>query len=130
MTGHNPQPVHQSSHHRDKPGGGAVREFIPDLIEVGVDALNPVQLSAEGMQLKELKHDFGNDITFWGGGIDTQTVLNRKSPSEVEDAVKRNADILSPGGGFVFCQVHNIQPDVAPENVIAMYNALDQYGKY
>lgn len=109
---------------------GAVREFIPDLIEVGVDALNPVQLSAEGMQLKELKHDFGKDITFWGGGVDTQTVLNRKTPAEVEDAVKRSIDILSPGGGFVFCQVHNIQPDVNPENVLAMYKALDQYGNY
>lgn len=109
---------------------GAVREFIADLIEVGVDALNPVQLSAEGMQLKELKRDFGKDMTFWGGGVDTQTVLNRKTPAEVEDAVKRSLDILSPGGGFVFCQVHNIQPDVNPENIIAMYRALDQYGNY
>ena len=109
---------------------GAVREFIPDLIEVGVDALNPVQLSAEGMQLKELKRDFGSDITFWGGGVDTQTVLNRKTPAEIEDAVKRNIDILSPGGGFVFCQVHNIQPDINPENILAMYKTLDQYGNY
>ena len=109
---------------------GAVREFIPDLIEIGVDAINPVQLSAKGMDLKALKHDFGNDITFWGGGIDTQTVLNRKPPTEVEDAVKQSIDILSPGGGFVFCPVHNIQPDVTPENIITMYNVLDQYGNY
>jgi uroporphyrinogen decarboxylase len=107
---------------------GAVRDFIPDLIEVGVDALNPVQLSAEGMDLKELKQDFGKDITFWGGGVDTQTVLNRQSPTGVMDAVRRNVDTLAPGGGFVFCQVHNIQPDVPPENVVAMFEALDEYG--
>ena len=105
---------------------GAVREFIPDLIEVGVDALNPVQLSADGMELEGLKHDFGDDLTFWGGGVDTQTVLNRQTPAQVEDAVKRNVDTLAPGGGFVFCQVHNIQPDVPPQNVIAMYKALGQ----
>lgn len=105
---------------------GAVREFIPDLIEVGVDALNPVQLSAHGMELEGLKRDFGDDLTFWGGGVDTQTVLNRQTPAEVEDAVKRNVDILAPGGGFVFCQVHNIQPDVRPQNVMAMYKALGQ----
>ncbi len=104
---------------------GAVRDFLPDLIELGVDALNPVQISAAGMELRALKRDFGKDITFWGGGVDTQSVLNRKSPPEVQDAVKRNVDILAPGGGFVFCQVHNVQPDVAPENVVAMFQALD-----
>jgi uroporphyrinogen decarboxylase len=109
---------------------GAVRDFIPDLIEVGVDALNPVQISADGMDPKALKRDFGGDLTFWGGGMDTQSVLNRKGPAEVGDAVRRNVDILAPGGGFVFCQVHNIQPDVPPENVVAMYRALDEYGLY
>ncbi len=109
---------------------GSVREFIPDLIEAGADALNPIQLSAEGMELKGLKADFGSDLTFWGGGIDTQSVLNKASPSEVKDAVKRSVDILAPGGGFVFCQVHNIQPDVPPENVTAMFEALDACGAY
>jgi len=109
---------------------GAVREFIPDLIEVGVDALNPVQISAGGMEPKELKNDFGNDITFWGGGIDTQTVLNRSTPAGIEDAVKRSVDILAPGGGFVFTQVHNIQPDVPPGNVIAMNDAFKKYAAY
>ena len=109
---------------------GAVREFITDLIEVGVDALNPVQISAEGMDPKELKNDFGNDITFWGGGIDTQTVLNKGTPIEIEDAVKRSVDILAPGGGFVFTQVHNIQPDVPAENVIAMNDAFNKYAAY
>ena len=109
---------------------GAVRAFIPDLIEIGVDALNPVQLSADGMDLRGLKRDFGKDLTFWGGGIDTQTVLNHASPSKVAEAVRRSVDVLAPGGGFVFCQVHNIQPDVPPGNVMAMYNALDACGTY
>jgi len=109
---------------------GAVRDFIPDLIEIGIDALNPVQLSANGMDLRSLKRDFGNDLTFWGGGIDTQTVLNTAAPPDVAEAVKRSVDLLAPGGGFVFCQVHNIQPDVPPENVIAMYEALDECGNY
>ncbi|MDD5707763.1 MAG: uroporphyrinogen decarboxylase family protein [Kiritimatiellae bacterium] len=104
---------------------GAVREFIPDLIEIGVDALNPVQISAVGMEPAKLKRDFGSDITFWGGGVDTQTVLNKKTPAEVADAVRRNVEIMAPGGGFVFCQVHNIQPDVPAENVVAMFDALD-----
>jgi len=107
---------------------GAVREFIPDLIEVGVDALNPVQISADGMESKALKRDFGNDLTFWGGGVDTQAVLNRQTAAGVRDAVRRSVDELAPGGGFVFCQVHNIQPDVPPENVVAMYQALDECG--
>jgi uroporphyrinogen decarboxylase len=109
---------------------GAVRDFIPDLIEVGVDALNPVQVSAAGMDAAGLKRDFGQAITFWGGGVDTQAVLNRRTPAEVADAIRRHVEILAPGGGFVFCQVHNIQPDVPPENVVAMYAALDRYGAY
>lgn len=108
---------------------GAIREFIPDLIECGVNAINPVQLSAEGMDIAALKKDFGRDVTFWGGGVDTQKVLNRLTPAEVKLAVKRNIDILAPGGGFVFCQVHNIQPDVPPENVVAMFEAVDEYEK-
>ena len=105
---------------------GAVREFIPDLIETGVDALNPVQISAEGMGPAELKRDFGKEITFWGGGVDTQSILNRQNPVKVKDSIRKNRDIFGPGGGFVFCQVHNIKPDVPPENVIAMFEALDQ----
>ncbi|MDD5704597.1 MAG: uroporphyrinogen decarboxylase family protein [Kiritimatiellae bacterium] len=103
---------------------GAVREFIPDLIELGVTALNPVQVSAAGMDLAGLKRAFGGDIAFWGGGVDTQAVLNKRTPAEVADAVKRTLDIMAPNGGYVFCQVHNIQPDVPPENVVAMFEAL------
>ena len=109
---------------------GAVRAFIPDLIEVGVDALNPVQISAAGMEPAGLKRDFGTAITFWGGGVDTQTVLNQKAPADVADAVRRSVETLAPGGGFVFCPVHNIQPDVPPQNVVALFEALERYGGY
>ena len=104
---------------------GSIREFIPDLIEIGVDAINPVQLSAKNMDLKNLKKDFGDSVTFWGGGIDTQNVLNHGTIHEVRESIKRNIDILAPGGGFVFCQVHNIQADVPVENINAMYEILD-----
>ncbi len=106
---------------------GAVREFIPDLIEAGVDAINPVQVSAAGMDSADLKRDFGKAITFWGGGCDTQRVLRSGSRQEVFDEVKRRIDDFAPGGGFVFTQVHNIQPDVPAENLLAMFEAFAEY---
>ena len=109
---------------------GAIRELIPDLIEAGMDILNPVQFTAAGMDLKGLKKDFGKDITFWGGGVDTQSTLNKGKPEVVKDEVKRIMDILAPGGGFVFAPVHNIQDDVSPENFWAMWDTLQEYGKY
>ncbi len=104
---------------------GSIRAFLPDLVEIGVDAINPVQITAEKMAPADLKKDFGDVLTFWGGGVDTQAVLNSGTPAVVKESVRRNVDILAPGGGFVFCQVHNIQPDVPPENVLAMYEALE-----
>ncbi len=109
---------------------GAIREIIPDLIDAGLDILNPVQFTAVGMELKGLKKDFGDVLTFWGGGIDTQSTLNKKSPAEVRDEVKKVLDIMAPGGGFVFAPVHNIQDDVSPENFWAMWDTLQEYGKY
>ena len=109
---------------------GSVRWAIPDLIEIGVDALNPVQVSAAGMESAGLKRDFGRDITFWGGGCDTQHVLSRGSVQEVKEEVKRRLADFAPGGGFIFCQVHNVQPEVPPENVVAMLEAADEYGLY
>ena len=109
---------------------GAIREVIPDLIEAGVDILNPVQFTAAGMELKGLKKDFGDVLTFWGGGVDTQTVLNQGDPRQVEDQVKEILDIMAPGGGFVFAPVHNIQDDVPPANFWAMWDTLQEYGKY
>lgn len=103
---------------------GSVYQFIPDLIEAGIDALNPVQVTAADMDSKKLKQEFGQYITFWGGGCDTQHVLNSGTPQQVREEVKRRVNDFSPGGGFVFTQVHNIQPDVPPENVVAMYEAL------
>jgi uroporphyrinogen decarboxylase len=102
---------------------GSVRWVIPDLIEIGVDALNPVQVSAGGMDSAQLKRDFGRDITFWGGGCDTQHILNRGTEREVREEVERRISDFAPGGGFVFCQVHNIQPEVPPQNVVAMLEA-------
>jgi uroporphyrinogen decarboxylase len=109
---------------------GAIREILPDLIDAGLDILNPVQFTAIGMDLKELKRDFGDVLTFWGGGVDTQSTLNNGTPQHVADEVKRIIDILAPGGGFVFAPVHNIQDDVSPENFWAMWDALQEYGKY
>lgn len=103
---------------------GSVRYALPDLIEIGVDALNPVQVSAAGMDSAELKREFGRDITFWGGGCDTQHVLNRGTPAQVRAEVRRRLADFSPGGGFVFTQVHNVQPEVPPENVVAMLEAV------
>ncbi len=109
---------------------GAVSELIPDLIEAGIDVLNPVQVSAAGMDTKELKRRFGKDITFYGGGVDTQRILPRGTPQLVRDEVRRRIDDLAPGGGFIFNTVHNIQADVPPENIVAMWEALQEYGAY
>jgi uroporphyrinogen decarboxylase len=109
---------------------GNVRPLLPDFIEMGVDILNPVHVRAAGMNPVELKRDFGRDIVFWGGGVDTQDVLPHGTPADVRDDVRRNIDALAPGGGFVFNTVHNIQADVPPENMVAMWQALREYGAY
>lgn len=103
---------------------GNVRPIIPDLIEIGADILNPVHVNATGMEPVQLKIDFGKDIVFWGGGVDTQHVLPNGSTSDVADDVKKNIDALAPGGGYVFNTVHNIQAEVPPENIMAMWNTL------
>ena len=109
---------------------GSVRSLIPDLIEIGIDALNPIQVGAVNMDTKQLKSEFGSELSFWGGGIDTQKVLPHGSISEVKDEVKRRIDDLAPGGGFVFAAVHNIQPDVPPENIRAMWEAFQEHCSY
>lgn len=111
---------------------GAIRELIPDLIEIGVDILNPVQVNAAGMDSTALKRDFGRDIAFWGGGVDTQGAFGsgKVDVQAVKDDVRRRIDDLAPGGGFVFSAVHNIQENVPPENIIAMWEAWRDYGKY
>jgi uroporphyrinogen decarboxylase len=109
---------------------GNVRPVIPDFIEIGIDILNPVHITATGMEPVQLKKDFGRDIVFWGGGVDTQKVLSSCSPARVSENVKSNLEALAPGGGFVFATVHNIQSEVPPQNIIAMWETLQKYGKY
>ena len=109
---------------------GSVMEYLPDLLDNGIDILNPVQISAKGMDPARLKAEFGDRLVFWGGGIDAQHVLPRASPQEVREHVRRNIEAFKPGGGYVFNNVHNIQGDVPPENVLAMFDAAYEFGKY
>lgn len=106
---------------------GAVRPLLPDLIDAGLDAINPVQISGRGMEAEGLKRDFGRDITFWGGGCDTQHILPEATPEQVRDHVLRQCEIMAPGGGFVFQQVHNILANVPAANIIAMYDAVKEF---
>ncbi len=106
---------------------GSIYDIIPDLIDIGVDIINPVQFSAKNMELKKLKKEFGKYITFWGGGCDTQHILPYADIQTIKEHVKKCIETLSPSGGFVFCQIHNIQPDVPPENIMAMYEAVKEY---
>jgi uroporphyrinogen decarboxylase len=109
---------------------GAVVEYIPDLLDNGIDILNPVQISAKGMDPAKLKAEFGDKLVFWGGAIDSQHVLPRGTPEEVRDSIRRNMEAFKPGGGYVFNNVHNIQADVPPENILAMYDAALEFGRY
>jgi len=109
---------------------GSVVEYIPELLDNGIDILNPVQVNAQGMEPRDLKAKFGDRLAFWGGAIDTQHILPRASPAEVREAVRRNVWVLKAGGGYVFNNVHNIQADVPPENVLAMFDAAYEFGVY
>jgi uroporphyrinogen decarboxylase len=108
---------------------GSVYALVRDLIEVGVDALNPVQVSAADMATERLKREFGRELAFWGG-IDTHRVLPAGTPADVREEVKRRIDDLGEKGGYVLCAVHNIQPEVPPENIVAMYDAAFEFGRY
>jgi uroporphyrinogen decarboxylase len=109
---------------------GAVRVLIPDLIDAGIDILNPVQISASGMGLEALKRDFGRDLVFWGGGVDTQRILGTATADKIREHVKQNIEALAPGGGFVFAAVHDIQANIPPENILAMCEAWQAFGVY
>jgi len=102
---------------------GGVRELLPDLIDAGLDAINPVQITCRGMDPAGLKRDFGAKLSFWGGGCDTRDMLISATPAQVREHVLQLIDIWRPGGGFVFQQVHNILADVPPANVVAMCDA-------
>jgi len=108
---------------------GGIYELIPGLIEAGFEIINPVQINAYGMEPERLKKEFGKDITFWGGGINTQSVLNQATPQQVKDHIKRNMEIFSEDGGFIFNTIHNILPDVPPQNIVAMFEAVEEFNK-
>jgi uroporphyrinogen decarboxylase len=109
---------------------GAIYPLIEDFIEIGVEALNPIQVSAAGMgDTRRLKSEFGDRLAFWGA-IDTRDVLPFGSPQDVREEVKRRFNDLGPGGGYVVCSVHNIQPEVPPENVVSMFDAAYEIGRY
>ena len=106
---------------------GSIRQFIPGLIEAGFDIINPVQTNCAGMDARELKREFGREITFWGGGIDTSRVLPNGTPGEVRHDVLERCEIFSRDGGFIFAPIHNILPEVPPENIIAAYDAVSEF---
>lgn len=109
---------------------GSITKILPILVDTGLDILNPVQISAEGMDPVWLKNEFGDRIAFWGGGVDTQRTLPFGSPEEVEREVKERIRIFAPGGGFVFSAIHNIQAKTPPENIATMFRAVHKFGQY
>ncbi|MEM3420555.1 MAG: uroporphyrinogen decarboxylase family protein, partial [Nitrososphaerota archaeon] len=109
---------------------GSIYKLLPDIIDTGIDAINPVQVSAKDMDTKVLKEEFGDKITFWGGGCDSQWILPYGSVKEVRLEVRKRILDLAPGGGFIFAPIHNIQAEVPPQNIVAMFEAAKEYGKY
>ncbi len=106
---------------------GAIAELLPDLIDAGVQALNPVQISARGMEPAFLKREYGADLAFWGGGVNMQQTVVSGSVQDIVDEARRNIEIFSAGGGYVFTQVHNIQANVPPEKILAIYEAAAEF---
>jgi len=109
---------------------GSIHWALPDLIECGIDIINPVQVSAKNMETDRLKREFGRDIVFWGGGADASKVLPLGTPEDVREEVRRRIHDLAPGGGYVFASIHNIQAEVPPENVVAFFEAAYDCGQY
>lgn len=109
---------------------GSVINLYEDFIAAGFDVVNPVQTSAAGMDARELKRRFGDRVTFWGGGVDTQSTLPYGTPEEVRAQVRERLEIFGPGGGFVFNTIHNVQPNTPIENVLALYETVREYGRY
>lgn len=106
---------------------GSIYQLLGDLIEAGLDAIQPVQITAKDMEPEKLKKEFGRDIVFWGGGCDTQRVLPFGTPQEVRENTRQNISVFAPGGGYVFQQVHNIMAGVPPENIIAMFEEVNAF---
>ena len=108
---------------------GGIYELIPGLINAGFEIINPVQINAVNMDPERLKREFGKDITFWGGGCNTQSVLNHGSPDQIRKHVLNNLEVFSRDGGYVFNTIHNILPDVSPENIIALFDAVKEFNR-
>jgi uroporphyrinogen-III decarboxylase len=108
---------------------GSVVSYLDDFVEMGMDILNPVQLSASGMDARMLKDQYGDKLVFWGGGIDTQEVLPRGTPEQVKAQVQERLDILSKGGGYVFNTIHNIVGNTPVENIAAAFEAVREYNR-
>jgi uroporphyrinogen decarboxylase len=108
---------------------GSISDLMPDMIEAGIEIFNPVQTNARNMTPEFLKKEFGKDCTFWGGGIENVGVLNHGSKQQIRDQVFERMEIFSTGGGFVFNTVHNILPDVPPENIVTMFEAVSEFNK-
>jgi len=106
---------------------GSMSQYIPSLIESGMDIVNPVQTNCRDMDPAWLKAEFGRDIVFWGGGVDPREILNRGTPQEVRDDVRRRLEIFTPGGGYVFNTIHNVLGEVPPENVVAAFDAAREF---
>ena len=106
---------------------GSISSLMPDLIEAGIEIFNPVQTNARQMEPEFLKKEFGQDCTFWGGGVETVGTLNNGTPEQVREQVLERLEIMSAGGGFVFNTVHNILPDVPPQNILAMFDAVKEF---
>ncbi len=109
---------------------GSIYWAMPDIIESGMDIVNPVQVSARDMEPARLKREFGRDVVFWGGGADATKTMTFGTPEDVKEEVKKHIHDLAPGGGFVFGSIHNIQAEVPPENIVALYEAAYEYGQY
>jgi uroporphyrinogen decarboxylase len=109
---------------------GAVYDLLPDMIEAGMQVFNPLQTDCAGMDPARIKREFGDKITFWGGGCDTHATLVFGTPTQVREDVRRRMQVLAPSGGFVFNQIHNVLADAQPENVLAMIQAAHDFGKY
>ena len=109
---------------------GSIYEYLPDIVECGIDIINPVQVSAKNMESDRLKKEFGKDLVFWGGGADASKAMPQFIPEQLKEEVKKRINDFAPGGGFVFGSVHNIQADVPPGNVVAFFEAAYEYGIY
>ncbi|WP_409967993.1 uroporphyrinogen decarboxylase family protein [Bengtsoniella intestinalis] len=109
---------------------GAIDPVLPDLVDIGIDILNPIQYTCQGMDTATVKRKYGDKISFWGGGIDTQSVFKEATVQGVRDEVRRQMDILAPGGGFVFSQVHNFQKGMDVEKFWAIWETVEKYGAY